>query len=122
MVGIAVGSRNRVVAIEKLLRPQSPFDGLAAEIGPMGPLIFAALFHDAGKGSPDEGHVDASARLVATAMSRIGTPAPERDTVLFLIRSHLVLSFAMQTRDVSRTRKPFRKRRPAWRPWSGCRR
>ncbi len=89
-----------IVAVEKLLRPPSPYKSLADEIGAMGALVFAALFHDAGKAFPDRGHVDGSVRLAASAMGRIGTPAPERDTILFLIRNHLVLSFVLQSRDV----------------------
>jgi [protein-PII] uridylyltransferase len=59
------------------------------------------LFHDAGKGSPGEGHVDASVRVAGRAMERIQTPHAEREMVLFLIRGHLDLSAALQSRDVS---------------------
>ncbi|MGD0497038.1 MAG: hypothetical protein ABSC23_01240 [Bryobacteraceae bacterium] len=89
-----------IVAVENLLRPGAPFDGLVAEIGPLGSLVFAMLFHDAGKGGHGEGHVDGSVRLAAAAAGRIGMPAPERETVLFLIRNHLLLSSVMQSRDL----------------------
>jgi [protein-PII] uridylyltransferase len=65
-----------------------------------GLLMFALLFHDAGKGAPDNGHVESSVRLAEAAALRIQMPAQDRDTVLFLIRKHLLLSFAMQSRDV----------------------
>ena len=89
-----------MVAIDKLWRPAAPFADLRSEITEPGALIFASLFHDSGKGSPEEGHVDGSLRLVQTAMDRVAPPAPERETVLFLIRNHLELSAIMQGRDV----------------------
>ncbi|MBZ5586895.1 MAG: bifunctional uridylyltransferase/uridylyl-removing protein, partial [Acidobacteriia bacterium] len=52
-----------LVAIENLLRPGDPYGSLLAEIGQRGALVFAALFHDAGKRSTSEGHVDGSLRL-----------------------------------------------------------
>jgi [protein-PII] uridylyltransferase len=58
------------------------------------------LFHDSGKGSPGQGHVDGSVRLAGMAMARIRMPAQDRETVLFLIQRHLDLSLAMQSRDV----------------------
>jgi [protein-PII] uridylyltransferase len=44
--------------------------------------------------------VDASLDLAGAAMTRIAMPDPDRETVLFLIRNHLVLSSTMQARDV----------------------
>ena len=72
---------------------------LWAEISPAAPLVFAILFHDSGKGSGED-HVDASLRLAESAMKRIRVPAPEQETVRFLIAKHLALSAAMQSRDV----------------------
>jgi [protein-PII] uridylyltransferase len=77
-----------------------PFRDLLAEIKEPGVLAFALLFHDAGKGSLTEGHVDASLRLVAAPMSRIQMPWQDRDVVTFLIERHLDLSAAMFSRDV----------------------
>lgn len=73
---------------------------LLAEIRQPAVLLFAILFHDAGKGTLDEGHVDASARAALRAMTRIGMAAQDRETVLFLIDRHLELSSAMHSRDV----------------------
>jgi [protein-PII] uridylyltransferase len=90
-----------LVAIETLWRLEAPqYRDLLAEVKEPGVLVFALLFHDAGKGMPGEGHVDGSLRLAAAAMERIRMPQPERDTVGFLIRRHLDLSAAMQSRDV----------------------
>jgi [protein-PII] uridylyltransferase len=78
-----------------------PFRDLLAEIKDPGPLVFALLFHDAGKAAHDEGHVDASLRLIDEPMNRIQMPWPDREMVAFLIGRHLDLSSAMFSRDVS---------------------
>jgi [protein-PII] uridylyltransferase len=80
--------------------PQKAFGDLLAEVLQPGVLMFALLFHDAGKGSPGEGHVDASLRMARQALTRIEAPQQERETVLFLIGHHLELSAVMQSRDV----------------------
>jgi [protein-PII] uridylyltransferase len=80
--------------------PAQAFRDLFAEIKEPAVLAFALLFHDSGKGVPDEGHVDASVRLARGAMSRILMPEHDGAVVLFLIARHLELSAAMQSRDV----------------------
>ena len=77
------------------------FRDLLAEIKEPGVLAFALLFHDSGKGTPTEGHVDASLRLVQEPMTRIQMPWQDREMVTFLIGHHLDLSAAMFSRDVS---------------------
>ncbi|MBZ5724185.1 MAG: hypothetical protein LAP87_04245 [Acidobacteriia bacterium] len=89
-----------LVAIENLWSVQGAYRDLLGEVKQPGALLLALLFHDVGKGSPGEGHIDASLRLAETAMRRIRMPAPERATVLYLIRKHLDLSAALQSRDV----------------------
>ena len=64
-----------MVAIEKLWRPDAPYADLLSEVTEPGALVFAALFHDSGKGSPGEGHVDGSLRLAKAAMDRVA-PRP----------------------------------------------
>jgi [protein-PII] uridylyltransferase len=76
------------------------FRDLLAEIKEPGVLAFALLFHDTGKGTPTEGHVDGSLRLVQDPMTRIRMPWQDRDMVTFLIERHLDLSAAMFSRDV----------------------
>ena len=73
---------------------------LLAEVKQPALLLLALLFHDSGKGSPGESHVEASVRLAGSALERIQVPAADRQTVLFLIRGHLDLSAALQSRDV----------------------
>jgi [protein-PII] uridylyltransferase len=80
--------------------PSQAFGDLFAEIKEPGVLAFALLFHDAGKGIPGEGHVDASEKLAVGAMARILVPEHDRALVLFLIGRHLELSAAMQSRDL----------------------
>ena len=79
--------------------PTSSFAGLLSEIERPGVLMFALLFHDAGKGNPEEGHVDASLRLAQSAMERIQMPAQDQEAVRFLIRNHLEMSATMNGRD-----------------------
>jgi [protein-PII] uridylyltransferase len=80
--------------------PLKPYGDLLREMPRPGALVFALLFHDSGKGSPGEGHVEASMRLAQSAMARIQVPPQERETIQFLIRRHLDLSAAMQARDL----------------------
>jgi [protein-PII] uridylyltransferase len=89
-----------LVAMRNAAAANGPFRELRAEIREPAVLLFALLFHDSGKGAAGEGHVDAGLRLARTAAERIRMPAAERETVEFLIRRHLELSAAMQSRDV----------------------
>jgi [protein-PII] uridylyltransferase len=93
-----------MLTLEQLRESSEPvhrrYADLLAEIDDPSLLYFSLLLHDIGKGVPDAGHVDASLRLAETAMRRIQLPLAERDTVLFLIRSHLEMSEAMQSRDI----------------------
>jgi [protein-PII] uridylyltransferase len=89
-----------LVAMQNVWNIQGPYKDLRSEVKQPALLLFALLFHDAGKGSPNEGHVDASLRLVRAAAHRIGMPDQERETVMFLIANHLELSATMHSRDV----------------------
>jgi len=76
------------------------FAELLSELDDTSLLYFALLLHDTGKGIPNSGHVDGSVHLAEEAMRRIQLPQADRDTVLFLIRSHLEMSEVMQSRDI----------------------
>jgi len=89
-----------LVAMQNVWTIQAPYKDLRSEVKQPALLLFALLFHDAGKGSPNEGHVDASLRLARAAAHRIGMPDQDRETVLFLIHRHLELSATMHSRDV----------------------
>jgi [protein-PII] uridylyltransferase len=90
-----------LVAIENLWGANGPqYRDLLAEVREPAVLLFALLFHDIGKGLPHEAPVDGSLRLAVPAMERIRMPQRQQDMVRFLIRRHLDLSAAMQSRDV----------------------
>lgn len=63
-------------------------------------LRLALLLHDTGKGSGRD-HAAESARLAGEFLDRIGMAALDRAMVLNLIDKHLLLSAAMQTRDLA---------------------
>jgi [protein-PII] uridylyltransferase len=79
--------------------PLRTFRDLFAEVKNPAPLACALLFHDSGKDSGED-HVGPSTRFADAALARIRMPDAERETVLFLIRKHLTLSNAMQSRDL----------------------
>jgi [protein-PII] uridylyltransferase len=89
-----------LVAMQNLASAGAPYKELLAEIREPATLMFALLFHDSGKGAAGAGHIDGGLGLAQSAAGRIRMPALERDVVAFLIRHHLLLSSAMQSRDV----------------------
>jgi [protein-PII] uridylyltransferase len=94
-----------LVAIQTVLslrgRPGGMFADLAAESDAMDLLATALLFHDVGKGTPDEGHVEVSRRIAEGALRRVGMEDRDWQTVSFLIGSHLEMSAMMNGRDLS---------------------
>jgi [protein-PII] uridylyltransferase len=80
---------------------EKPYADLMSEVEQRSVLYFALLFHDAGKGNPDEGHVESSARIAEAAMQRIQMPPADRETVRLLILNHLEMSSTMNSRDLS---------------------
>jgi len=97
-----------LIAIQTLLELETaseakakPFAEILAECDRRDLLVFALLFHDAGKGQPGEGHVEGSVWLAECAMERIQMPPEDRDTVRFLIQNHLELPRTLSTRDLS---------------------
>jgi [protein-PII] uridylyltransferase len=94
-----------LVAIESVLelrgRKEDTFGDLAAETEDLDLLMAALLFHDVGKGTPDEGHVTVSRRVAEQALRRSGIGDRAWDVVAFLIGAHLEMSAAMNGRDIS---------------------
>ena len=95
-----------LVAMQNAWSAPVGYGELLQELPNKGVLLFAVLFHDAGKAASDaasgyEGHVEASLLVADSAMRRIQMPKADRDTVAFLIRNHLELSSAMRTRDLA---------------------
>ena len=73
-------------------------------------LVLAVLFHDIGKGHPED-HSILGARLVRRIATRFGLPADEVETIEWLVRHHLLMSDVAQKRDISdpRTVRDFAK-------------
>ncbi|HTA41106.1 MAG TPA: HD domain-containing protein [Bryobacteraceae bacterium] len=94
-----------MVAIESVLglrgKTGDSFGELAAETEEFDLLTAALLFHDVGKGTPDEGHVDASRRIAERALRRAGISERAWGIVSFLIGAHLEMSSTMNGRDLS---------------------
>ncbi|WP_245667536.1 [protein-PII] uridylyltransferase [Neptunicoccus sediminis] len=63
-------------------------------------LYVALLLHDIGKGLPED-HSIAGARLARTICPQLGLSEGETDTVVWLVRHHLLLSDVAQKRDLS---------------------
>ncbi len=55
-------------------------------------LYLALLLHDVGKGVPGENHVVTSLEIASKCMERLGLEAADRETISFLIGSHLEIS------------------------------
>ncbi|MFY9561360.1 MAG: [protein-PII] uridylyltransferase [Terriglobales bacterium] len=62
-------------------------------------LYLALLLHDSGKGAPGENHVEASLQLAASCAERLDLDPTDRETLRYLVGSHLEMSAAMR-RDV----------------------
>jgi [protein-PII] uridylyltransferase len=94
-----------LVAIETVLelrdKKEDTFGDLAAETDELDLLVTALLFHDVGKGTPDEGHVTVSARVAEKALRRSGISDRAWEIVNFLILAHLEMSATMNGRDLS---------------------
>ena len=98
-----------LVAIESVLgllqkkaeKNDDPFVELAAETEELDLLTAALLFHDVGKGTPEEGHVAISQRIAEKALRRSGISDRAWGVVAFLIGAHLEMSATMNGRDLS---------------------
>src|SRR5579862_9040179 len=94
-----------LVAIETVLalrgKKDDSFGELAAETEELDLLTAALLFHDVGKGTPDESHVVVSERIADRALHRAGISERAWGVVSFLIGAHLEMSSTMNGRDLS---------------------
>ncbi|MGH9528544.1 MAG: [protein-PII] uridylyltransferase [Terriglobales bacterium] len=62
-------------------------------------LYLSLLLHDVGKGVPGTSHVEASMEIARDCMNRLDFEPQDRETVLFLIGSHLDMSATLR-RDI----------------------
>jgi [protein-PII] uridylyltransferase len=89
--------------LHRLEHPQSEWERLYGEIlselEQPELLYLALLLHDVGKGMPGDDHVQSSLEAAQKCLARLGLSSEERDTVLFLIGSHLEMSAALR-RDI----------------------
>ncbi|MFB3917589.1 MAG: [protein-PII] uridylyltransferase [Terriglobales bacterium] len=64
-------------------------------------LLFLTLIcHDIGKGGPSESHIAGSVEAAEGICARLALDPTERDSVRFLISSHLEMSATLQRRDI----------------------
>lgn len=63
-------------------------------------IYIALLLHDIGKGLPED-HSSAGARMAKTIAARLGLDEQECETVVWLVRHHLLMSDVAQKRDLS---------------------
>ena len=62
-------------------------------------LYLALLLHDSGKAVPSDNHVELSLELTESCVGRLDLDSADRETVLYLVASHLEMAAAMR-RDV----------------------
>ncbi len=63
-------------------------------------LFFALLFHDIGKGLPDEDHIRGSLGALKGILERLGIASRDRETIHFLVAQHLLMSATLLRRDI----------------------
>ncbi len=63
-------------------------------------LLWAALLHDIGKGTPGRGHARLGARMVEKILRRKGVKPADIETVSFLVKYHLYLIQMATRRDI----------------------
>jgi [protein-PII] uridylyltransferase len=64
-------------------------------------LLWAALLHDIGKAEPSEGHSGRGADMARAILTEKGMPQSDVDTVVFLVREHLLLFETATRRDIN---------------------
>src|SRR6266403_3254777 len=75
------------------------FAELQSELEQPALLYLALLLHDSGKAGPGENHVEVSLQLTDSCTERLDLDPVDRETVRYLVASHLEMSVAMR-RDV----------------------
>jgi [protein-PII] uridylyltransferase len=76
------------------------FSEILSELEQPDLLFLSLLFHDVGKGTLPGDHVRGSLEAVEAVLERLDIEPADRETVAFLISSHLEMSATMQRRDI----------------------
>jgi [protein-PII] uridylyltransferase len=63
-------------------------------------VLWAALFHDVGKGVPEKDHSEQGAEIAQRVFARMGFPPGDTDTISFLVREHLSMVKTATQRDI----------------------
>ena len=64
------------------------------------PLLWAALLHDIGKGTPEKNHAKTGAKVARKIMTAFGYSEKDIETVSFLVEQHLLLMKTATRRDI----------------------
>lgn len=64
-------------------------------------LLWAALLHDVGKGAPESGHAARGGEIAQRMLIERGYRGAEVDTVVFLVKHHLLLANTATRRDIN---------------------
>lgn len=102
---IGVHSINCTAEIENLLNKEKgrafPIEKEALLfVRRMDVLLLSAFLHDIGKGK-DSDHTLAGSKIIADAANRLGFSSEDRDDMVFLVRSHLLMASLAFRRDVN---------------------
>jgi len=92
-----------IESLHKAAQSQSEWDRrygeILSELEQPELLYLAMLLHDVGKGIPTDNHVTASLEIAKGSLDRLDLNPADRETVMFLIRSHLDISATLR-RDI----------------------
>lgn len=80
--------------------PDSPCARLYARLPQRKLLLWAALLHDIGKGTPGQGHSARGADMVIPLLTRMGLKRRAIETIAFLVAEHLFLIKVATRRDI----------------------
>ncbi|MCU1594052.1 MAG: UTP-GlnB uridylyltransferase, GlnD [Frankiales bacterium] len=92
-------SYHRFTVDRHLVEAAAGAAALTRRVGRPDLLLLGALFHDIGKGLPGD-HTDVGMRLVAEIGPRLGLPDADTDTLVAMVRHHLLLPDVATRRDL----------------------
>lgn len=93
----------RTVQALKSLRKSgdSLYQRLFMELADCEPLLWAALFHDVGKGTPGPDHAGRGAEIAGRILERLDFSGSDVRTISFLVKEHLLLVQTATKRDLN---------------------